>query len=215
MAGMLHDLGKLTIPDVILNKPAKLDEEEWRIVRSHPEKGHAILSSAKCGTGTALDVCLNHHEKMDGTGYPNKIKGEDLSLAARMAAICDVYDAITSQRSYNAPLSGAVALSKMLSWQGHFDQTLLRSFIESLGISPIGCVVELTDGKYAVVIGENPEDFSQPVVRTFYDPENEQPSVQKDIHISRETGAVQVHAIKYDLSPELQAKAQMAAGFVS
>jgi HD-GYP domain-containing protein (c-di-GMP phosphodiesterase class II) len=215
MAGMLHDLGKMTIPDLILNKPAKLDEEEWRIVRSHPEKGHAILSSAKCGTETALDVCLNHHEKMDGTGYPNKIKGEDLSLAARMAAICDVYDAITSQRSYNAPLSGAVALSKMLSWQGHFDQTLLRSFIESLGISPIGCVVELTDGKYAVVIGENPEDFSQPVVRTFYDPENEQPPMQKDIHISRETGAVQVHAIKYDLSPELQAKAQMAAGFVS
>lgn len=215
MAGMLHDLGKMTIPDLILNKPAKLDDEEWRIVRSHPEKGHAILSSAKCGTETALDVCLHHHEKMDGTGYPHKIKGEDISLAARMAAICDVYDAITSQRSYNAPLSGAVALSKMLSWEGHFDQSLLRTFIESLGISPIGTVVRLTDGKYAVVIGENPGDFSQPIVRTFFDPENPELQVQKDIHIARTTGTVQILAIEYDLSPELVAKAQAAAGFAS
>lgn len=215
MAGMLHDLGKMTIPDLILNKPAKLDEEEWRIVRNHPEKGHAILSSAKCGTETALDVCLHHHEKMDGTGYPNRIKGEDLSLAARMAAICDVYDAITSQRSYNAPLSGAVALSKMLSLKGHFDQSLLRSFIESLGISPIGTVVQLTDGKYAIVIGENPEDFSQPVVRTFHDPENPELFVPKDIRISRITGTVQVHAIIYDLTPELEAKARDTSVFVS
>ncbi len=215
MAGMLHDLGKMTIPDLILNKPAKLDEEEWRIIRSHPEKGHAILSSAKCGTETALDVCLHHHEKMDGTGYPHKIKGEDLSLAARMAAICDVYDAITSQRSYNAPLSGAVALSKMLSWKGHFDQSLLRTFIESLGISPIGSVVQLTDGTYATVIGENPDDFSQPIVRAFHDPENTELFVPKDIRISRITGTVQVQAIIYDLTPELAAKAQDMSVFVS
>jgi putative nucleotidyltransferase with HDIG domain len=208
MAGMLHDLGKMAIPDVILNKPAKLDEDEWRIVRSHPEKGHAILSSAKCGTETALDVCLHHHEKMDGTGYPHKIKGEDLSLAARMAAICDVYDAITSQRSYNAPLSGAVALSKMLSWKGHFDQSLLRIFIESLGISPIGTVVQLTDGTFATVIGENPGDFSQPIVRTFHDPENPVSCVPKDIRISRIEGTVQIHEIIYDLTPELAEKAR-------
>ena len=215
MAGMLHDLGKMTIPDVILNKPAKLDDEEWRIVRSHPEKGHAILSSAKCGTETALDVCLNHHEKMDGTGYPNKLKGEDLSLAARMAAICDVYDAITSQRSYNAPLSGAVALSKMLSWKGHFDQTLLRSFIESLGISPIGTVVQLTDGAFAIVTGENPEDFSQPIVRTFHDPENPDSSISRDIRISRIEGTVQVREIIYDLTPELAENAKALSVFVS
>lgn len=210
MAGMLHDLGKMTIPDPILNKAGKLDDEEWRIVRNHPEKGHAILAQAKCGTETALDVCLHHHEKMDGTGYPHRITGDNISLAARMAAICDVYDAITSKRSYNEPLSGAVALSKMLSWKGHFDQLLLRSFVESLGIVPIGSVVHLTNETLAVVIGEDPEDFSLPIVRTFYDLREEAPCESIDIGISRIPGSVQVRATIYDPDPALDAMAQIA-----
>jgi len=210
LAGMLHDLGKMSIPDIILNKPGKLDDDEWKVVRSHPEKGHAILSQADCGTPTALDVCLHHHEKMDGTGYPFRIPGENISLAARMAAICDVYDAITSQRSYNKPLSGAMALAKMMSWRGHFDPDLLRAFVESLGIFPIGSIVHLTNETLAVVIGEDPEDYSMPLVRIFYDLPSRSAVENRDIQIIRDSGSIQFHATYYDPDPAIEAMAKLA-----
>ena len=210
LAGMLHDLGKMSIPDIILNKPGKLDDDEWTVVRSHPEKGHAILLQADCGTPTALDVCLHHHEKMDGTGYPFRIPGENISLAARMAAICDVYDAITSQRSYNKPLSGAMALAKMMSWRGHFDPDLLRAFVESLGIFPIGSIVHLTNETLAVVIGEDPEDYSMPLVRIFYDLPSRSAVENRDIQIIRDSGSIQFHATYYDPDPTIEAMAKEA-----
>lgn len=210
LAGMLHDLGKMSIPDIILNKPGKLDDDEWKVVRSHPEKGHAILLQADCGTPTALDVCLHHHEKMDGTGYPFRIPGENISLAARMAAICDVYDAITSQRSYNKPLSGAMALAKMMSWRGHFDPDLLRAFVESLGIFPIGSIVHLTNETLAVVIGEDPEDYSMPLVRIFYDLPSRSAVENRDIQIIRDSGSIQFHATYYDPDPAIEAMAKIA-----
>lgn len=210
LAGMLHDLGKMSIPDIILNKPGKLDDDEWRVVRSHPEKGHAILLQADCGTPTALDVCLHHHEKMDGTGYPFRIPGENISLAARMAAICDVYDAITSQRSYNKPLSGAMALAKMMSWRGHFDPELLRAFVESLGIFPIGSIVHLTNETLAVVIGEDPEDYSMPLVRIFYDLPSRSAVENRDIQIIRDSSSIQFHATYYDPDPAIEAMAKEA-----
>ena len=210
LAGMLHDLGKMSIPDIILNKPGKLDDDEWTVVRSHPEKGHAILLQADCGTPTALDVCLHHHEKMDGTGYPFRIPGENISLAARMAAICDVYDAITSQRSYNKPLSGAMALAKMMSWRGHFDPDLLRAFVESLGIFPIGSIVHLTNETLAVVIGEDPEDYSMPLVRIFYDLPSRSAVENRDIQIVRDSGSIQFHATYYDPDPAIEAMAKEA-----
>ena len=210
LAGMLHDLGKMSIPDIILNKPGKLDDDEWKVVRSHPEKGHAILLQADCGTPTALDVCLHHHEKMDGTGYPFRIPGENISLAARMAAICDVYDAITSQRSYNKPLSGAMALAKMMSWRGHFDPDLLRAFVESLGIFPIGSIVHLTNETLAVVIGEDPEDYSMPLVRIFYDLPSRSAVENRDIQIIRDSGTIQFHATYYDPDPAIEALAKEA-----
>jgi HD-GYP domain-containing protein (c-di-GMP phosphodiesterase class II) len=210
LAGMLHDLGKMSIPDLILNKAGKLDDDEWKVVRNHPEKGHAILLQADCGTPTALDVCLHHHEKMDGSGYPFRISGENISLAARMAAICDVYDAITSQRSYNKPLSGAMALAKMMSWNGHFDQKLLRAFVESLGIFPIGSIVHLTNETLAVVIGEDPEDYSMPLVRIFYDLPSRSAVENRDIQIIRDSGTIQFHATYYDPDPAIEALAKEA-----
>lgn len=210
LAGMLHDLGKMSIPDLILNKAGKLDDDEWKVVRNHPGKGHAILLQADCGTPTALDVCLHHHEKMDGSGYPFRISGENISLAARMAAICDVYDAITSQRSYNKPLSGAMALAKMMSWNGHFDQKLLRAFVESLGIFPIGSIVHLTNETLAVVIGEDPEDYSMPLVRIFYDLPSRSAVENRDIQIIRDSGTIQFHATYYDPDPAIEALAKEA-----
>lgn len=211
MAGMLHDVGKMAIPDAILNKPGKLDDAEFGIVKSHPEKGHEILSASKDVSQTALDICLLHHEKMDGSGYPRRVPADTLSIAVRMSAICDVYDAITSQRSYNRPYSGAEALAKMLTWHGHFDQLLLRSFIESLGINPAGSIVRLQSNRLAVVIGEDPEDYTQAKVRTFYSLDTQAAIANQDIQLSRAIGAEHIVAIEYDLPEELNQMGHVAA----
>jgi putative nucleotidyltransferase with HDIG domain len=211
MAGMLHDVGKMAIPDAILNKPGKLDDAEFGIVKSHPEKGHEILSASKDVGQTALDICLLHHEKMDGSGYPRRVPADTLSIAVRMSAICDVYDAITSQRSYNRPFGGAEALAKMLTWHGHFDQLLLRSFIESLGIIPAGSVVRLQSNRLAVVIGEDPEDYTQAKVRTFYSLDAQAPVACHDIQLARAMSGEHIVAIEYDLPDELAQMGRIAA----
>jgi HD-GYP domain-containing protein (c-di-GMP phosphodiesterase class II) len=168
VAGMLHDIGKTAIPESILQKTEMLDEAEWDEIRDHPKRGHEILSASHDISEAALEVCLRHHERMDGTGYPGKIPGESLSLAARMSSICDVYDAVTSRRSYNDPWSASDALAKMESWAGQFDKLLLRTFVKSLGILPVGTLVRLNYDQLAVVIGESPADFTAPVVRAFH-----------------------------------------------
>lgn len=185
MAGLLHDVGKTSIPDEILLKPGKLEEAEWTTVRNHPQRGHDILSASEGVSEIALEVCLRHHEKMDGTGYPGKLAAEDLSVFTRMSSICDVYDAITSQRPYNVPLSASRALAKMQSWSGHFDQLILRDFVDSLGILPVGTLVRLDRNELAVVIGESPSDFSAPIVRSFHSLDKDAAIEHQDIDTGR------------------------------
>lgn len=167
MAGLLHDVGKTSISDEILSKPGKLDESEWKTVRDHPQKGHEILAASEGVGEIALEVCLQHHEKIDGTGYPRKLAGDELSIFTRMSTICDVYDALTSQRPYNKPLSASQALAKMQSWSGHFDKRMLADFADSLGILPIGTLVRLKSDELAIVIGESNSDYASPIVRSF------------------------------------------------
>ena len=102
LAGLLHDLGKAAMPLDVLNKPGKLTDAEFAIMKRHPEEGHKMLLEGQGVGPIPLDVCLHHHEKMNGSGYPHRLKGEQISLHARMGAVCDVYDAITSNRPYKA-----------------------------------------------------------------------------------------------------------------
>lgn len=137
MAGLLHDIGKMAMPLDVLNKPGKLSDDEYAIMRSHPERGHAMLLAAQTAVSDAvLDVCLHHHEKVDGTGYPHRLAGEEISLLARMGAICDVYDAITSNRPYKTAWDASGSLARMAQWQGHFDTQLLHAFVRTVGIYP-------------------------------------------------------------------------------
>jgi len=128
-AGLLHDIGKMAMPLDVLNKPGKLSDDEYAVMRSHPERGHAILLGAGAAVSEAvLDVCLHHHEKMDGTGYPHRLVGEQIRRLARMGAICDVYDAITSDRPYKTAWDASGSLARMAQWQGHFDTQILHAF---------------------------------------------------------------------------------------
>jgi len=169
MGGLLHDLGKSAIPLDILNKPGKLTDQEFRIVKNHPEAGHRLLIAAGRAGEIPLDVCLHHHEKADGSGYPHGLTADRISLFSKMGAICDIYDAITSDRPYKAGWDPAESLRRMAEWSaGHFDEKVFHAFVKSVGIYPIGSLVRLESGLLGIVASQGPDSLLKPAVRTFY-----------------------------------------------
>jgi len=169
MAGLLHDVGKIFIPGKILNKIGGLTDEEFAIMKTHPQKGWDMLKLSHGISDLTLDVCLHHHERIDGKGYPNQLSGEALSLFARMGSICDVYDAITSTRCYKASWEPAESLRKMAEWkEGQFDETLFTAFVKTIGIYPSGTLVKLKSGRLAVVTEQTEASLLKPVVKVFF-----------------------------------------------
>jgi HD-GYP domain-containing protein (c-di-GMP phosphodiesterase class II) len=159
----------MAVPLNLLNKPGKLTDDEFVSMRAHPEAGHRMLLQAGGISDVALDVCLHHHEKMDGTGYPYGLAGEQISVYARMGAICDVYDAITSNRPYKVGWCPAESLKKMASWtDSHFDPVLFQAFVKAIGIYPVGSLVRLKSNRLAVIIDQNDKSLLKPVVRAFF-----------------------------------------------
>lgn len=165
--GLLHDVGKAGISLDILNKPGKLTEQEFEIMKAHPVIGETLLRKSG-GDADLLDVVRHHHEKMNGMGYPDGLKGQAISLLSRMAAVCDVYDAITSNRPYKEGWNPATAMHQMASWEGHFDRKILYAFVKAVGIYPVGSVVRLASGRVAVVAEPGAESLLKPKVCVFF-----------------------------------------------
>lgn len=168
LAGLLHDVGKVAIPDEILNKPGRLSDAEFSVIRQHPEAGTQILRRNLSLSSHVLDVCLHHHEKIDGTGYPHKLPSERISLLARMGAICDVYDAVTSNRPYKDPWGPSEALHQMATWKNHFDPQILKAFVKAMGVYPTGSLVRLKSGRLAIVLEQHPNSLLTPRVKVFF-----------------------------------------------
>ncbi|MES2948780.1 MAG: HD-GYP domain-containing protein [Pseudomonadota bacterium] len=169
MAGLLHDLGKALMPMEVLNKPDKLSAAEFNVIKTHPSEGHRLLRSGLDVDPLILDVCLHHHEKTDGSGYPKGLKADEISLFAKMGAVCDVYDAITSNRPYKSGWDPAESLRKMAEWaNGHFDGKVFQAFVKSLGIYPIGSLVKLTSGRLGVVVEQTGKSLTTPSVKVFF-----------------------------------------------
>jgi putative nucleotidyltransferase with HDIG domain len=169
LGGLLHDVGKAKVPDEILNKPAKLTEAEFAKMKSHVVQSIIILQNTPGISQVALDVAGQHHERHDGSGYPNKLKGQGISLYGRMGAIVDVYDALTSDRVYHKGMSPTAALGRLLEWSGyHFEPELVKTFIRSVGIYPTGALVRLESGRLAVVVEQHESHSLQPVVKIIY-----------------------------------------------
>ncbi len=169
LAGLMHDLGKAMMPMDVLNKPGKLTEAEFAVIKTHPAEGHRLLLAGQQVHAVVLDVCLHHHEKTDGSGYPKGLKDCDISVFAKMAAVCDVYDAITSNRPYKSGWDPAESLRKMAAWSnGHFDGKIFQAFVKSLGIYPIGSLVRLTSGRLGVVVDQTGKSLTMPMVKVFF-----------------------------------------------
>ena len=185
LAGLLHDVGKALMPLGVLNTPGRLPDAEYTLMRTHAERGHELLQQGAEVPPEALEVALHHHERLDGTGYPHGLVGEGTGLFARMGAVCDVYDAITSNRPYKEGWDPAESISKMASWKGHYDPVIFSAFVQSLGIYPTGSLVRLDSGLLAVVVEQVPGGLVSPKVRVFFNTRNQLPVAPRLLDLSR------------------------------
>ncbi len=215
-AGLLHDLGKAVMPAEVLNKPGKLTDEEFTLIKRHPERGHELLAKSGEASETVLDVCLHHHEKTDGSGYPHGLKGDQISLHARMGAVCDVYDAITSNRPYKQGWDPAESIGRMAEWRrGHFDEGVFQAFVRSLGIYPTGSLVRMKSGRLAVVVEQNAASLTAPLVRVFFSTRSQMHITPELVDLSRPgcsdriTGRESNHEWKFTHLDELWAGAEV------
>lgn len=189
--GLVHDVGKMKMPDAILNKPGPLTPEEFAEMRRHPELGHEMLVEVGISSPIVLEVALRHHERLDGKGYPGGVGGDQLSLYARIAAICDVFDALTSARAYKEAMLSHQAIAMMASWEGHFDRELLMVFMRSIGLYPAGMIVRLSSDRLGIVLppGRKP---GRPRARVFHCAITDTPLPWIDVVISDQGQGEQV-----------------------
>jgi HD-GYP domain-containing protein (c-di-GMP phosphodiesterase class II) len=132
-----------------------------------------------------LDVILHHHEKMDGSGYPHKLRGDTISLFAKMGAVCDVYDAISSNRAYKKGWSPAESIRKMAEWtRGHFDESVFQAFVKTVGIYPTGSLVRLQSGRLGVVTEQNPSSLLTPKVKVFFSAKLRSPILHETLDLA-------------------------------
>jgi len=165
VGGLLHDIGKQFIPEGILNKPGRLTEGEFALIKRHPEVGEALLKRAGIDAPLVLKIVRHHHEKMNGSGYPDGIEGRSISMAARIASVADAYDAITSERSYKKRLPGYKGISEIIASVGnHLDPLVVRTFVNAFGMYPPGTEVELSDGRCGVVAAPGERSILKPRV---------------------------------------------------
>ena len=170
LGGLLHDTGKALIPDHILNKPGRLTDEEYAIVKKHPQDGYEILLKSPDIGPIPLDITLRHHERRDASGYPGAHHAGQISELVQMAAIVDVYDAITAERCYHKGISAAEALRKLHEWsRHHFNPDYTQDFMRCVGIYPVGTMVMLESGRLAVVVEAHATSLLSPKVHVFFD----------------------------------------------
>jgi len=170
LAALFHDLGKANIPRDVLNKPGRLSEQEFEVIKRHPLESYGLIKDQRALQPKVLMGIIEHHEKYDGSGYPRGIKGETISMFARLISLADVYDALTSERVYKKGMAPAQALGIMYSMrEKDFHPTMVERFIKCMGIYPVGSFVRLSDGRHGLVWASNPNAPLFPSVKAAFD----------------------------------------------
>ena len=189
IGGLLHDIGKVRVPDAVLNKPGRLTEEEFAAMKRHVVESRAILEQTPGIDTISMQVAYEHHERYDGSGYAQGLKGEEISPMGQMAAICDVYDAITSNRVYHQGMAPHEALRKIFEWSKfHFNPTLVQQFLRTIGIYPVGTLVQLESGRVGVVLEQCEGNLLQPTVKVFYDGKRRQYLPPQVVNLAKPLG---------------------------
>lgn len=199
LGALLHDIGKMYVPNEVLNKPGKLTDAEFEIIKRHPVDGHKLLTSKDDMPHLSLQVVLHHHERTDGSGYPAGLTNDQIHKLVKMASIVDVYDAITSDRCYHDGMSPYEGLKNMYNWtEGNFEPELMQQFIKCLGIYPVGSIVELNGGQIGVVVGINEETKLKPVVLIVMDKDKQPLKMRKLINLASPKWEASGQAMRVD-----------------
>ncbi|MEW6545401.1 MAG: HD-GYP domain-containing protein [Bacillota bacterium] len=172
MGAILHDLGKIRISREILGKPGALGQDEWALVRAHPMEGYRLMVRYVRASYLAAHAALDHHERMNGSGYPQGLAGREITLVGRVVAIADVFDAMTSDRVYRRGVPPHAGLVHLREGRGElYDASLVDRFCQRIAPYPIGTVVKLSTGELGAVVAYTPASQWLPRVRLFSDPE--------------------------------------------
>lgn len=186
VGALLHDVGKMKIPDRILKKPGKLSNREFAIMKNHAIYGRVLLEDTPGMTQAGIDVAAQHHERSDGSGYPLGLKHDGISVYGKMAAIVDVYDAITTDNCYHQGLETPAALCKLLEWSKfHFDEKLVHAFVRAVGVYPVGTLVKLESELLGIVYEQHEKNLLTPKIRVCYDGKCNNYIAPRDIDLAK------------------------------
>jgi HD-GYP domain-containing protein (c-di-GMP phosphodiesterase class II) len=204
LAGLLHDVGNLGLPAGLIDKPEPLTPAEYDQVKTHPMRGWEMLSTCNLDN-IVRDVCLHHHERVDGMGYPEGLPLDSLSVFARMAAICDAYDALISDTYHRRGISPANAIQEMSKCQdAQFDKQIFHAFVRTVGIYPFGTLVRLKSGRIAVVEEQSKKSMAAPIVRVFFSTRVDEPIFQEWVDLSKVQDSILNVEEASDLEEELR-----------
>jgi putative nucleotidyltransferase with HDIG domain len=203
VGGLLHDIGKVNVPIELLNKPGTLSEAEFEVMKAHVAHGERILGDTHGIDEFSICVCTHHHERLDGTGYPKGLKTGEISEFGQIGAIVDIYDALSSERSYKHALPPTDALKKLFEWSGgYLNRGLVEQFVLHMGIYPIGTVVRLRSGFIGVVVEQGERSLLDPVVRAVYDTKRNKLVIPFEINLSSRPAGQQLDEIVGCEAPE-------------
>lgn len=186
---LLHDIGKIRVADDILHKTDRLEVEEWEEMKRHVDYGREVLEQTPGIYPAAIAICAQHHERLDGSGYPAGLSAEKISHFGKMAAVVDVYDAITADRVYHKGMTPTEAMKKLLEWSdSHLDKSLVYEFIRSIGVYPVGTLVELKSGRLGVVVEVHLSKQDRPRIKLAFDLKSRQPLSSQVLDLAKEAG---------------------------
>ncbi len=209
---LLHDLGKIKIPLEILNKEGPLEEEEFEIVQEHPLSGYEIVSQKDILEDAARDIILQHHERNDGNGYPKKMIEEEINPLAKMVAISDVYDALTSDRPYREGFLPHEAMDLMEIKGDEFDIDMLRALFHHVAAYPLGTFVELSSGELGVVVKNKAGYPRHPRVRIFFAGEEKERVKPFEVNLRGKVDQTVVRVLKEDEISKIPGGQAMISG---